>query len=52
MTVSEATCIEDKALPDGTYYLTFTMTDILHHDHTVGAIEVRLDGGRIYYAQP
>ena len=51
LTVKENTCIEDKPLPDGKYYLTFTMTDILERDHTTDAMEVRIKGGRVYYSQ-
>jgi len=50
VTVTEATCIEDTILPDGTYYLTFTMTDILERDQATNVIEVNIDGGEMRYA--
>ena len=50
VTVTETTRIEDKALPDGTYYLTFTMADILEHNHTTSTVEVQIENGRVYYS--
>jgi len=47
ITVTETTCIEVKPLPDGFYYVSFTMTDILHTYHTTDTIEFRLENGKV-----
>ncbi|MCL2463107.1 MAG: hypothetical protein FWF44_10610, partial [Defluviitaleaceae bacterium] len=42
VTVTETTRIEDKPLPDGEYYMAFTITDIQGREHTTGAVKAQV----------